>query len=85
MNGTNYEVLHCGAFSTPHSHLSWVQIFALGPIIILMIMIIIITMITMIIIVTIIMKIVIKVKLHSFKRNARRTSPLFWMNVCLLI
>ena len=20
MNGTNYEVPHCGAFSTPHSH-----------------------------------------------------------------
>ena len=24
MNGTNYEVPHCGAFSTLHSHLSWV-------------------------------------------------------------
>ena len=29
MNGTNYEVPH-GAFSTPHSHLSWAQIFASG-------------------------------------------------------
>ena len=29
MNGTNYEVPHCGAFSTPHSHPSWAQIFAL--------------------------------------------------------
>ena len=28
MNGANYEVPHCGAFSTPHSHPSWVQIFA---------------------------------------------------------
>ena len=28
MNGTNYEVPHCGAFSTPHSHPSWAQIFA---------------------------------------------------------
>ena len=26
MNGTNYEVPHCGAFSTPHSHPSWAQI-----------------------------------------------------------
>ena len=26
MNGTNYEVLHCGAFSTPHSHLSWIRL-----------------------------------------------------------
>ena len=24
MNGTNYEVPHCGAFSPPHSHPSWV-------------------------------------------------------------
>ena len=23
MNSTNYEVPHCGAFSTPHSHSSW--------------------------------------------------------------
>ena len=30
MNGTNYEVHHCGAFSTPHSHPSWAQIFASG-------------------------------------------------------
>ena len=29
-NGTNYEVPHCGAFSTPHSHPSWAQIFASG-------------------------------------------------------
>ena len=28
MNGTNYEVPHCGAFFSPHSHPSWVQIFA---------------------------------------------------------
>ena len=28
MNGTNYEVPHCGVFSTPHSHPSWAQIFA---------------------------------------------------------
>ena len=27
MNGTNYEVPHCGAFSTPHSHPSRAQIF----------------------------------------------------------
>ena len=26
----NYEVPHCGTFSTPHSHPSWAQIFALG-------------------------------------------------------
>ena len=30
MNGTNYQVPHCGAFSTPHSHPSWAQIFASG-------------------------------------------------------
>ena len=30
MNGTNYEVPHCGAFSTLHSHPSWAQIFASG-------------------------------------------------------
>ena len=30
MNGTNYEVPHCGAFPTPHSHPSWAQIFASG-------------------------------------------------------
>ena len=30
MNGTNYEVPHCGAFSTPHSHPSWAQIFTSG-------------------------------------------------------
>ena len=30
MNGTNYKVPHCGAFSTPHSHPSWAQIFASG-------------------------------------------------------
>ena len=30
MNGTNYEVPHCGAFSATHSHTSWAQIFALG-------------------------------------------------------
>ena len=24
--GTNYEVTHCGAFTTPHSHSSWSQI-----------------------------------------------------------
>jgi len=29
MNGTNYEVHHCGAFSTPHSHPSWAQIIRL--------------------------------------------------------
>ena len=28
MNGTNYEVPHCGAFSTPHSHPSCAQILA---------------------------------------------------------
>jgi hypothetical protein len=28
MNGTNYLVPHCGAFSTTHSHSSWAQIFA---------------------------------------------------------
>ena len=27
MNGTNYEVPHCGAFFTPHSHTSWAKIF----------------------------------------------------------
>ena len=27
---TNYEVPHCEAFSTPHSHASWDQIFASG-------------------------------------------------------
>ena len=27
---TNYEVPHCGAFSTRHSHPSWVQIFTSG-------------------------------------------------------
>ena len=26
VNGTNYEVPHCGAFFTPHSHPSWIQI-----------------------------------------------------------
>ena len=30
MSGTNYEVLHCEAFSSPHSHPSWAQIFAAG-------------------------------------------------------
>ena len=30
MNGANYEVPHCGAFSTRHSHPSWAQIFASG-------------------------------------------------------
>ena len=30
MNGTNYEVPHCGAFSTPNSHPSWAEIFASG-------------------------------------------------------
>ena len=30
LNGTNYEVPHCGAFSTPHSHHSLAQIFASG-------------------------------------------------------
>ena len=30
MNDTNYEAPHCGAFSTPHSHPSWAQIFASG-------------------------------------------------------
>ena len=30
MNGTNYEVPHYGAFSTPHSHPYWAQIFASG-------------------------------------------------------
>ena len=37
MNGTNYEVPHCGAFSTPHSHPSWAQIFASLIIIIIII------------------------------------------------
>ena len=27
----NYEVSHFGAFSTPHSHPSWAQIFTSGP------------------------------------------------------
>ena len=27
MNGTNYEVPHCGAFSAPHPLPSWAQIF----------------------------------------------------------
>jgi hypothetical protein len=27
---TNYEVPHCGVFSSPHSHLPWVQVFASG-------------------------------------------------------
>ena len=26
--GTHYEVPHCGAFSNPHSHPSWAQVFA---------------------------------------------------------
>ena len=26
MSGRNYEVPHCGAFSTPHSHPSWFQL-----------------------------------------------------------
>ena len=26
----NYEVPHCGAFSTPHSHPPWAQIFVSG-------------------------------------------------------
>ena len=30
MNSTNYDVPHCGAFSTPHSHPSWAQIFSPG-------------------------------------------------------
>ena len=30
MNGTNYEVPHCGVFSIAHSHPPWVQIFASG-------------------------------------------------------
>ena len=30
MNGTNYEIPHCGAFSPPHSHPSCAQIFASG-------------------------------------------------------
>ena len=30
MNGTNRKVPNCGAFSTPHSHPSWAQIFASG-------------------------------------------------------
>ena len=30
VNGRNYESPHCGAFSTTHSHSSWVQIFASG-------------------------------------------------------
>ena len=25
MNVTNYEVAHCGAFSIPHSHPTWVK------------------------------------------------------------
>ena len=29
MNDTNYEVPHCGAFSTPYSHPSWAYIFIL--------------------------------------------------------
>jgi hypothetical protein len=30
VNGTNYEVPHYEALSTPHSHTSWAQIFASG-------------------------------------------------------
>ena len=30
MNGTNYEVPQCEAFSNPHSHPSWAQIFPSG-------------------------------------------------------
>ena len=30
MNGTNYEVPHCGVFSTRLFHPSWVQILASG-------------------------------------------------------
>jgi hypothetical protein len=30
VNGTNYDVPHCGAFSTPHLNLSRAQIFASG-------------------------------------------------------
>ena len=26
MNGINYDVPHCGAYSTPHFHISWAQI-----------------------------------------------------------
>ena len=28
MNGTKYEVPHCGAFSTSHSHPSWANLMA---------------------------------------------------------
>ena len=30
MNGTNYEVPHCGDISNPHRHPAWAQIFASG-------------------------------------------------------
>ena len=30
MNGTNYQVPHCGAFSAANLHPSWAQIFASG-------------------------------------------------------
>ena len=29
-DATHFEVPHCGAFSTPHPHPSWAQIFSLG-------------------------------------------------------
>ena len=29
MNGTNYEVSHCGVFTSPHPHPYWAQIFTL--------------------------------------------------------
>ena len=32
MNGTNYEVPHCGAFSTPHSRPSWTQYSPQDPV-----------------------------------------------------
>ena len=59
MNGTNYEVPHCGAFSTPHSHPSWAQIFALLLLLLYYyyyIIIIIIIIILIIIIIIIIIK-----------------------------
>ena len=32
LNGTNYEVLHCGACSTPHSYHSWDQVSRQDPV-----------------------------------------------------
>ena len=64
MNSTNYEVPHCWAFSTPHSHPSWAQIFAI--IIIIFIIFIIIIIIIVIIIIIIIIVIIIILACFSF-------------------